>query len=75
LNNYKIKINEILDNNSDKNKKPGIWVKIKNLKTGEIINKHIWWRDKDGIMHDDSVNLPAQIRDLVDNTWLEYRRN
>ena len=73
--NYEIEINEILKNDLVDTKKIGIWAKIKNLKTGEIINKHIWWKDSDGIMHDGTLELPVKLRDLVDNAWLEYRRN
>jgi hypothetical protein len=73
LTNYKIEINEILEDDFDNTKKSGIWAKIKNLKTGEIINKHIWWRDKDGIMHDGTIELPVKLRNLVDNAWLDYR--
>ncbi len=75
LTNYEIEINEILKNDLVDTKKIGIWAKIKNLKTGEIINKHIWWKDSDGIMHDGTLELPVKLRDLVDNAWLEYRRN
>jgi hypothetical protein len=75
LTNYEIEINEILKNDLVDTKKIGIWAKIKNLKTGEIINKHIWWKDSDGIMHDGTLELPVKLRDLVDNAWIEYKRN
>ena len=74
LTNYEIEINEILKNDLVDTKKIGIWAKIKNLKTGEIINKHIWWKDSDGIMHDGTLELPVKLRDLVDNAWIEYKR-
>ena len=72
LTNYEIEINEILKNDPDKNKKIGIWAKIKNLKTGEIINKRIWWKDHEDITHDGTLDLPVKLRDLVDNAWLGY---
>jgi hypothetical protein len=75
LTNYVIDINEILKNDLDENKKIGIWAKIKNLKTGEILNKHIWWKDREGIIHDGTLDLPVKLRDLVDNAWLEFSRN
>ena len=75
LKNYIIEISEIFENDFDKTKKTGIWVKIKNQKTDEIINKLIWWKDNDGIIHDDTEKLPFELRDLVDNAWLEYRKN
>ena len=75
MTNYVIEINEILKNDLDENKKIGIWARIKNLKTGEIINKHIWWKDREGIIHDGTPDLPVKLRDLVDNAWLEFSRN
>ena len=74
MTNYEIEINEILKNNLDKNKKVGIWAKIKNIKTGEIMNKRIWWKDDEGVIHDGTFNLPVKIRNLVDNAWLEYSK-
>jgi hypothetical protein len=75
LSNYKIEINEIHYNEFENVKNIGIWAKIKNLKTGELINKHIWWKDSDGIIHDGTKELPVKLRDLVDNAWLEYRHS
>ena len=72
MTNYVIEINEILKNDLDENKKIGIWARIKNLKTGEIINKHIWWKDREGIIHDGTPDLPVKLRDLVDNAWYGY---
>ena len=74
MTNYEIEINEILKDNLDKNKKNGLWAKIKNLKTGEIMNKRIWWVDQNGIYHDGTINLPVKLRGLVDNAWLEYSK-
>ena len=74
MTNYEIEINEILKTDLDKNKKVGIWAKIKNIKTGEIMNKRIWWKDDEGIIHDGTFNLPVKIRNLVDNAWLEYSK-
>ena len=72
MTNYEIEINEILKNDLDKNKKKGIWAKIKNIKTGEIINKRIWWKDHEGIIHDGTIDLPVKLRDRIDNAWFEY---
>ena len=74
LTSYEIEINEILKSDLDKNKKNGLWAKIKNLKTGEIMNRRIWWKDQDGIYHDGTFNLPVKLRVLVDNAWLEYSK-
>ena len=72
MTNYEIEINEIQKNDLDTNKKIGIWAKIKNIKTGEMINKRIWWKDPEGIIHDDTHDLPVKLRDLVDNAWYGY---
>jgi len=72
LTNYEIEINEILKNDLDTNQKIGIWAKIKNIKTGEIINKRIWWKDHKGIIHDGTIDLPVKLRGLIDKAWCEY---
>ena len=71
---YKIEINEILKKDFEDNKETGIWVKITNLKTCETIEKRIWWKDREGITHDDTTELPVNLRDLVDNAWIEHSR-
>jgi hypothetical protein len=48
-----------------------IWANIKNIKTGESMNVCIWWKDNNGIIHDETPNLPVKLRDVVDNAWLE----
>ena len=72
MTNYEIEINEILKNETDTKMKNGIWAHIKNTKTGEIINKRIWWKDNEGIFHDGTIDLPIKIRDLIDKAWFEY---
>ena len=71
---YKIEINEILKKNCEDNKETGIWAKIKNIETCKTIKKRIWWMDREGIMHDGTTELPVNLRDLVDNAWIEYSR-
>lgn len=51
-----------------------IWAKIMNLSTGELIDFCIWWKDDKGRIHDESPNLPIELRDLVDNAWIESCR-
>jgi hypothetical protein len=74
LNNYKIEINEIQNEDCKDNNKTGIWSKITNLETCKTIKKRIWWKDGDSIMHDGTTELPIDLRELVDNAWLEYSR-
>ena len=71
---YKIEINEILKKDFEDNKETGIWAKITNLETCKTIKKRIWWKDREGIMHDGTTELPVNLRDLVDNAWIENSR-
>ena len=73
LSNYEIEINEILKNGLGNSKRTGIWARIKNIKTGKVINKQIWWKDSNGVIYDGTLDLPVKLRDLVDKAWLEYR--
>jgi len=47
LTDFKIEINEILKKDFEDNKETGIWAKITNLETCKIIEKRIWWKDRD----------------------------
>ena len=71
---YKIEITEILKKDFEDNKETGIWAKITNLETCKTIKKRIWWKDGEGIIHDGTTELPVNLRDLVDNAWIEYSR-
>ena len=51
-----------------------IWAKIFNPSTGESIKACIWWKDDKGRFHDESPNLPVELRDVVDNAWIESFR-
>jgi len=64
LTDYKIEINEILKKDFEDNKDTEIWAKITNLETCKIIERRIWWKDRGGIMHDDTTELPVDLRDL-----------
>ena len=48
-----------------------IWAKILNVRTGKLVNMCIWWKDDKGSFHDESSKLPVELRDLVDNAWIE----
>jgi hypothetical protein len=49
-----------------------IWADITDNNTGLLLKKRIWWRDKNGIFHDDDISdLSAKLRDLIDNMWIE----
>jgi hypothetical protein len=70
---YQIEINKLL-----KKGKSGtiaeIWAKITDVKTHQTINKRIWWQGDDGVYHDETPELPAEIRGAVDNAWIEESR-
>jgi hypothetical protein len=74
LTDYKIEINEILKKDCKDNRETEIWADITNLKTCKTMKKRIWWKNRDGIMHDGTIDLPVDLRDLVDNAWIEYSR-
>lgn len=39
-----------------------------------MIKKLIWWKDEDGVFHDESKDLPIKFRDMIDNAWLHKVR-
>jgi len=52
-----------------------IWAEITDLETCKTIMKRIWWKDDNGIMHDGTTDLPTNLRDLVDNAWIDSKRS
>ena len=50
--------------------KEEIWADIYDKANGEFIKKLIWWKDYNGLIHDESSNLPIKFRDIVDNAWI-----
>ena len=38
------------------------------------MNKLIWWEDNEGIFHDGTPGLPVDLREMVDNAWIEKSR-
>lgn len=51
-----------------------IWAKVQHVKTGESKEFCIWYKDDEGIIHDETPNLPTKLRSLVDNAWIESCR-
>jgi len=70
---YKIKINK-LPSLKDSNNKSEIWAEITDLKNCTTMNKLIWWEDENGIYHDNTPELPVNLREKVDNAWIEQKR-
>jgi len=71
---YSVKIRKKLRKNTKDKSKTEIWAEIKNMHTGITMNKLIWWKDNNGIYHDGTVDLPADLREIVDNAWIERCR-
>jgi len=54
--------------------KTEIWTEITDKETSTTITKRIWWQDAEGIYHDDTPTLPIDVRQDVDNAWIEKSR-
>lgn len=74
LPNYSVDIKRSIKKNESGSPLTEIWAVIKNLETSNTIKKLIFWKDEQGIYHDDSSKLPVELRDLVDNAWIEKSR-
>jgi hypothetical protein len=51
-----------------------IWAKIQDIETNELKESLIFWEDEQGVYHDEMVQLTADIRNAIDNAWIEKRR-
>ena len=71
---YKVEIDEILRKNPKGEIVTEIWARIINTRTNDIIKKMIWWKNGDGVFHDESKDLPIKFRDIIDNAWLHKFR-
>ncbi len=74
MNEYKVEIDRIIKKDVGGEDRTEIWAKIQNMETNQVMNKRIWWEDENGLFHDETPNLPVDLRDLVDNAWIEKRR-
>ena len=68
---YKVEIEKILKKDQEGRNITEIWARIINIKTNDTIKKLIWWKNEDGIVHDESKELPIEFRDMVDNALLQ----
>jgi hypothetical protein len=71
--NYDINIR--FEQNKDEKFKEEIWADIYNPIKDEFIKKLIWYKDENGLIHDESSNLPIKFRDIVDNAWISAIKN
>lgn len=51
-----------------------IWADITDKTNCTTMTRKIFWKDDDGIFHDETPNLPVEVRNAVDNAWIEKRR-
>jgi hypothetical protein len=73
MSDYNIEINKLLKEMKNGDIKTEIWAKITNKETDETIKNRIWWEDENGY-HDGVSDLPNEVRDAVDNAWIEKSR-
>ena len=71
---YDVEIDKVLRKGLSGDKTE-IWAKITNLDTLETMEKLIWWEDENGVFHDETINLPAELRSIIDNAWIEKKRH
>ena len=74
MSNYNVNIKRLLRESNKGEIKTEIWAEITNKETHEIMKKLIWWEDDDGVFHDETPDLPVELREIVDNAWIEKSR-
>jgi hypothetical protein len=75
LNNYNVNIRRVNKRNLCRGSIAEIWADITNKENYTTMKKRIWWQDDNGIQHDGTPNLPIEVRNAVDNAWLEKKRH
>lgn len=75
MSNYDVTISRLMKETESGAVKTEIWAKIKDKQTDHTIDERIWWQDDEGIYHDGTPNLPADIRRSVDTAWIEKKRS
>lgn len=71
---YNIKITKLLKERENGTMKTEIWTEITDRETRKTITKRIWWEDDEGVYHDETPSLPIELREDVDNAWIEKSR-
>jgi len=71
---YTIEIYRKFKKDKKFNSKTEIWAEINDICKGITTNKRIWWEDETGIYHDGTLELPVELREIVDNAWIEKSR-
>lgn len=70
-----VEVSRVIKEGIEGREKTEIWAKITDKNTKKTRDTLIWWEDDDGTFHDETPNLPADLRDKVDNAWIEKRRH
>ena len=71
---YDIEITKLLKERKNGTMKTEIWTEITDRETCKTITKRIWWEDDKGVYHDETPSLPIELREDVDNAWIEKSR-
>jgi hypothetical protein len=71
---YNIEINRLFKEMKNGTVKTEIWAEITNKITSKTLKKRIWWKDENDVYHDGVRELPIDVRDAVDNAWIEKSR-
>ncbi|HMA83337.1 MAG TPA: hypothetical protein VKP59_03820 [Candidatus Thermoplasmatota archaeon] len=70
-----VEVSRVIREGIEGKEKTEIWAKITDQNTKKTTDTLIWWEDDDGTFHDETPNLPSDLRDKVDNAWIEKRRH
>ena len=68
---YGINIEKLFRESESGNCKTEIWAEITDRETCKAISRRIWWEDDEGAYHDETPDLPVELRGDVDNAWIE----
>ena len=74
MSSYDIEISRLLKESRNGTIKTEIWTEITDKETCKTITKRIWWQDDEGVYHDETPTLPFDVRQDVDNAWIEKSR-
>ncbi len=67
---YNIEIRRLIRENADDGIALEIWADILDRATQNKMTKRIWWEDTSGVFHDETSQLPVELRGLVDNALI-----
>ncbi len=70
---YEVEINRALKKETKDKTKIELCGKTTSRNIKKITNDCIWWKDDDGMFHDETPQLPIKIREDADNIRIEKR--